>query len=543
MANHKKIKESRNTERGSYKKRYKIVKELRIWLCALLAVCVGLSVYTVFFSDDGKNDLNKNVALYNDDYEVDAMMLSYLFYSEFYAMVEDENFYTQEGYGTYGLDPSLPLKDQKYTELRSFFDELMNTASAGALTTLQYYDMAMQNGLTLGEKEQKAIDDEIADLIARAKKEDMDLDEFLDYRYGPGMTEADVRRTLEFYNLAMKQYDEAMEGAFECTDEEIADYYTEHYDDYISANIMRYQLKAEYDEDGEITEECKQKAEAFAACETVEEFLALVKKDRLEGGEDEETTEEFLQECVITATPEDYKDDMADWMFSSDRKKGDSKIFYLDDYVAVFKMMRPAGKYMYSSINCRIIYVSGVHYPNAEATKKAAEDILALAKQTPTEEEFEKLVHEYSNDPQSVSYGGMCEGVVPSDLNYRCEEWVFASGREVGDIGMVELYGDYYIIYLTGFGDACWKTVAERDLIDEKVTAFQETMENYTEVEQNADVINELIPDDLATDHKSGLGTSVWTIVLVVFTVLTAAATIWSFVDTARLKKKYDYNF
>ncbi|MBQ3195218.1 MAG: peptidylprolyl isomerase [Clostridia bacterium] len=583
--------------RDEAKKRYRAYKELRIWFACALVICIGLSVYAgikhaetnkglvyssadeaqslvygLYDGDAKKGSINDDerfsmaksgvsrdlVALYGEKYNISAMDLSYLFYSEFYTMVADKNFRI-DGYGTYGLNPKEPLKGQMYTELRSFFDELMNTASAGALTTLQYYELAKKNGLALEDEDNKKVNEELEMLKAEAKNEGMELNDYLDYRYCPGMTEADALHILELYQLAMKQYDKGIDEAFNCTDDEIAAYYTEHKDDMTTANIVRYEFEVETDEEGELTGKDKELAEKLAAAENEDEFMAISREHLESLGGSEKQINEALNSFIGTAKVGDFsKGYVDDWLFHYDRERGDSYIYTDGNFCCVFWIMRPSGKYMFPSVNLKVVYMPKDEYKDEAALKEAVDKVYQLALKDPTTENFEKLVKEYSRD-SSATYGGDYEGVVPADLNYKCEDWLFADNRKVGDIGVVEMKGNYYIMYCTGFGDPCWKTLAKRTLIDEKVTALQESIDNLVKVEQNATVITEMIFDDLATDRDRGYSVDLnsdgsvnfvknfslfsWFNLAVLGAVLFALGTVWFFIATAKLKKEYGFNF
>ncbi len=584
-------------EKEKAKKRYRAYKELRIWCACALVLCIGLSIFTgikqsalnkglvyssseeaqnlvygLYDGDAKKGSINNDerfsmaksgvsrdlIALYGEKYNISAMDLSYLFYSEFYTMIADENFRI-DGYGTYGLDPKQPLKDQKYTELRSFFDEFMNTASAGALTTLQYYELAMENGLTLEEKEHKLVNEELDKLKAEAKAEGMELDDYLDYRYCPGMTEKDAVYILELYQLAMKQYDKGIEEAYNCTDDEVAAYYTEHKDELTTANIVRYEFEVETDEEGNLTGDDKALADKLCASKNEDEFLAIAREHLESFDVSEKEINEALDSLIGTAKVGDFsKGYVDDWLFHYDRKRGDSYVYTDGNFCCVFWIMRPSGKYMFPSVNLKVIYMPADEYKDAAAAEEAAEKVYGLAVADPTEENFVKLVKEYSRD-SSAAYGGDYEGVVPADLNYKCEDWLFESGRDVGDIGIVEMKGNYYILYCTGFGAPCWETLAKRSLVDEKVTALSETIENLVKVEQNATVITEMIFDDLATDRDRGYSVKrksdgevefskdfslfSWFNLTLVLCILAAVTTVWFFISTAKLKKNYGFMF
>lgn len=567
MATNNNRKQQRAVEREKHKNTYRILKEGRIWLSLVLVAVIAITVWAGIkqagTEQDGKNTVEagtyrETAALYCEGGSISAMTLSYYFYRDYYALINSDDFYT-DGYGTYGLDPSLPLRSQEYTALRSYFDELMNNSSAGAVTVLQYMCLAEKNGLTLEKEDYEKIDAEIAELRAEAKAEGRGFLDYLDYRYCPGMTEEDVKYALECYYLAEKQYSLSTEEAMTYTDEEIADYYTENKDTYTNTNILRYQFAVLTDDDGNLKPEFAAKAERFAACADVDDFLAMAKVDLMEDqGYSESEAAEILDECVATAVPGDFNDEIENWLYDYDREKGDSYIFTKDGSCAVFVVLRAAGKYVFPSVNARVIYISQKNYEEQGKAKKVAEEVYALATENGTEEYFSRLVKEYSQDVNTVSYGGICEGIVPGDLNYLCDEWVFADGRKVGDIGLLEDEGEFYLLYCTGFGDPCWEVAAARDLISEKVDAFEKEMDTLIKVDSNPYVIDDMIDDDLGTEHKRGYTVSekngkpvynkqhkIFTTfnIMLVVSVLTLGATVWCFVYVHKLKSTHGYKF
>ncbi|MBR6593639.1 MAG: peptidylprolyl isomerase [Clostridia bacterium] len=562
MANNINKKQERAKDREKGRSRYRIFKELRIWVAAALLICIGLTVYVGINRSDTvsteqqmveEGTYRDMVALYTEDDSVNAMMLSFWFYRDFYVLIADENFRT-DGFGTYGLDPSLPLRGQEYTALRSFYNELMNTVSAAAVTTLQYHELAVKSGTELNDEGKKGVEEEIAQLKAKAKEDGRSLVDYLDYRYCPGMSEDDLRYALEYYYLAEQQYKAVTQAAMECTDEEIAEYYSANKDSLTNANIVRYQFDVKKDENGNVKAEYVALAEKFAACKSSDEFLALIKKELMEthGGTEEQATG-ALMDYVATVVPGELNDTIESWLYHYDRKAGDTYINYADDYCSVYYIMRAAGKYIYPCVNARMAYLDG---EDKSSAKRAAE-MYELALESPDEDTFSRLVKEYSQDTSSAYYGGLCENIVPGDLNYKCEEWVFADGRKVGDIGMVMMDGDYYIIYFTGFGEECWKASCRREIVEKKVADAQEAVTSLIDVKTNSNVIDNEILDDRATDRKRGYevgndgGKPVYGKqsfisafnVMIALSVLLTAFAVFCFVYAAKLKKTYQFNF
>lgn len=570
MASNRDKKTTRAVERERYRGTYKLLKELRIWLCLALAICIGTTVYAgMGEKDDSRynNDIIANgslrdsAAAYADEAyktangisdenaRISVMAMSYYFYRDYYLLINDDSFYT-DGYGTYGLDPEKPLKSQMYTELRSWFDELMNSASAAAVQTLQYSMLADVNGAVLDAEALAAIEAEVEALKNAAKGEGMTLNEHLSYRYCPGMTESDLRYFLERYYLAEQYYYDSAEAVTSCTEEEIAEYYSEHKDELTNAFIYRYEIK--YDDDTEA--EALKRAEAFVECEDAESFYEMIKAAAIaDYGLADEDLESFLDECRITVLPDDYTGDFADWLFASARRDGDTYMDKNDGYIGVYYIDRAAGKYKFSSVSIRSIYISAEYAGSVEAAKETAKEVYSLAVADGTEGYFTELVSQYTHDTNTVSYGGAYVDIVPGDITREYEKWIFEDGREVGDIGIIEVDGDYFVAYVTGFGDACWKVAAERELVDEKMEAFEAEAEDAAKISTDSKAIYDDVPDELATDtdrgykvkEKDGVLTVSSDSVSIAFVCLFAAdivllgGTVFCFVYAHKLKKRY----
>lgn len=100
-----------------------------------------------------------------------------------------------------------------------------------------------------------------------------------------------------------------------------------------------------------------------------------------------------------------------------------------------------------------------------------------------TEESFAALAEEYTQDPGSMTTGGLYEEVFPKRMIAEFDDWCFADGRAVGDHGMVKTSYGYHIMYFSGEGDYIyWRQVSSGYLKAHKVDTF------VLETAENADV-------------------------------------------------------
>lgn len=541
-------------EKEKYRRKYRVLWELRFWFVGFLLASVVTTVYVGVLNFGERDRLQAlaggsggDVAVSAGKTELSLEAVSFFFYDTLYDIMESDNFIRD--YRAYGLDPTKPLRDLEYTTLRSWFEQLMDENCTAVEETLRYAEIARKNGLTLGDEENEKIEEHIDKLKARAKEEKRGLADYLDYRYGEGLTEKDVRAALGVYYLAEKQYGISLDELQSCTDKELSDYYYEHRSELDTLDFITYRF------------EIKDRAEAdaklavFKASKTDEEFLALIKEDLPKAGCPEDQVDRVLSDCQ-QRLKYGTESDFGIWAFEDGRAKGDILTREANGYYEVYYIVRPGGKYNFPSANVRALFVSSEVYTDPEKLKTVAEELYNKALENGTEEYFTELVKEYSHDFNTSYYGGAYVDIVPGDLAEAFNDWVFAEGREKGDIGIVESAGSYNIFYYTGSGDACWKVSARAALVEERITAFTEELEASVEVKLDQVAVYQEIPDDLAIDHKRGYTVSddgdgveydIHATVLLGFfcclavSVVLLGVTVWSFIEVSRLKKKYGY--
>lgn len=544
------------TEKDEHRARYRVFKELRLWLAGLLVVCLIITVvvgvmnkrdYDSLTGLGGDNEYERTAALSAGNSEISLMELSYYFYDTLYGMMESETF--MRDYGAYGLDPEKPLKDLEYTALRSWFDELMERAVETAKDTIRYKDLADKSGTVLDAEDEKLIDERVDALKTKAEEEGRGFADYLDYRYCPGMSEADLRAILASYRLAEKQYDLSLAEMRDCTEEELTSYYFKNRGSLESLDFITYRFEMKRSDAEDLRK-------AFEACNSDDEFLSLIREDLPKAGCPEDQIDSALSESQNRAYYS-TESPFLSWAFTDGRKAGDKLTREADGYIEVYYVVRPGGVYTFPCADIRALFINSEAYGNdPQKTKEAAEELYAKVLENPTEENFISLVKEHSHDYSTVNYGGEYADVVPGDLAEDFNDWVFAEGRKAGDIGMVESAGSYNIFYYIKSGDPCWMAMARNAIVEERMADFTEELQSSVDIRTSDDAIYNKIPDDLAAVHErryevaeNGDGADYkasGTVFIGLYcclgvSVVIAAATIYAFVETRRLKKRYMY--
>lgn len=99
---------------------------------------------------------------------------------------------------------------------------------------------------------------------------------------------------------------------------------------------------------------------------------------------------------------------------------------------------------------------------------QAAEDVLALWQNDPTEEHFAELANEYTDDTGSNTTGGLYEDFAPGEMVAGFDDWCFDDARAEGDVEIVQSEFGYHIILYTGQTETReWFDEVKNDLISE----------------------------------------------------------------------------
>lgn len=434
------------------------------------------------------------VALESDHFEVTNGMLSYFFYSDYYSALSDQNTY----YSLYlsGFDPAKSLKNQQYTaegedSTLTWFDYFISNTANNVTTYLLFAEKAYESGIKeIDEKDYAEIDKSIESFKEGADAIGLELDEYIEFMYGDGTTENDIREAMEFQLLAMKQYQNDYDS-FEYDINACEEKYDAAPTDYNYSDYRTFTFYAKYPDDEEDTEGreaaeiiAKQLADELKACATEEEFESYVynylvgENALIEDEEKKKSDEDLIKEAAATlveraryTTGNKY----SDWAYVEGRAAGDNTVIDNEDgSYTVYYMVRPQYRLDYNTKNVRHILINSANYENKEEALAKAEEVLELYNAgAKGEDAFDALANEYNEDSASLY-----ENIMLDQMVDEFESWCFDEARAEGDCEIVESTYGYHVIYFVGDGDIAWKAEVEAALVGE---AFQQLMLEYEE--------------------------------------------------------------
>ena len=363
-------------------------------------------------------------------------------------------------------------------------------------TYLYYYEaLAANDGVEpeLTQEQQKQIDDNIAQYTEAAHKQGFETSAFIRILMGRGVNENVMRRELKVSLIADSYKQEFMKNIAdeEITSDQIEAYKNEHFDELKSVDIRIFECTNE-DNAKEFASQLKKDGSNFnqlAAKFTDDEFTKTVLIEDSNWTYNINATKDMLKQFKYAiATPvehthaegEQHNDNEPglypglDWLFSSDRKAGDSYQYS----TTVVYVVRPAGISDVKAVDVRHILINPVitedsNYDQTKATQEQWDSAYAKAQEIvdkfnageKTAEAFGELAKVESKDQGSASKGGLYEDVQPGQMVASFNGWCFDSSRKSGDVGIVKSQYGYHVMYFDGVADdAAWVVTAKNAL-------------------------------------------------------------------------------
>lgn len=443
----------------------------------------------------------------------------------------------------FGLDTSKSLKTQTYyaDSSMTWHDYFLSTAKTSAQQIHMLADAAKAEGVTLDEEYETYVQDEMSGLADYVAENGYSMDSYLSAMYGKRMDQAEYERLVRNGYLA-SQYSEAKSEEFSSsyTDDDLTSYYNEHKNDFDLVTYRRYLVTAAT-EDGmtdtqknEALNSARATAEAMANGSTSEaEFIAQVVTQKnkenaeaaantAEGEESTEPTEytgdqaesDTLQSEVAYSsfsTTNESSKAQAEWLFDEARTTGDVTTIDTTTGTYVFFFMERS-RHDYNTVDVRHILVSFDSFDaegnpiaddaentdentdsstettettettdaQKEAAEAEAERILAEWKDgAATEESFGELAKQYTDDSNGEQ-GGLYEQVYQGRMVTNFNDWIFGSGREPGDTGVISTDYGYHVMYFVGENDPYWMVQTRSAKASADYNAWAEAkFENY----------------------------------------------------------------
>ena len=457
------------------------MKKTKSIICRITAMMLLLAFAVGSFCSCGKQ-LSQIDAVKSKNFTVSAGMVSYSLYDTSYYYV---NFYGESNLIYYlGIDSTKPLSEQYYDSEKgiTWFDVFLDDAlNNGFVNALPLCEAALADGIVLTELDKKFIDAEIEEVASMAAEDGLTFEAYVEKIYGKGVTEEDVRTSLEVYRLANKKLYKDYEMAVASSDE-IDAYAAQDPDYYLCRDVEYFTLT--YSNDSAKNPLIKEYAEKLKAATSEEEFKALVadykNKDfcvnTYAEGEIPETKAAFYQ----NTTEEESKTDLEKWIFAKDTVKGST---YLEDSSAsctVYIAVSDTHKNEAETRNMYHVLLSPDIYDSLDNAKLLANNLYtSWVEDGSSLESFKELANKYTTDYATSYTGGYYANVASGDLVSALNNWLFASERKEGDSAVIETEYGVHLIYYSGKGEPYWKVSAIQAIKDEKTA---DLMESYAEL-------------------------------------------------------------
>lgn len=462
-------------------------------------------------------------AIKSEHYQISLAFVSYMFNDMYNTYASTWEYY-------YGFDPKVSLKEQ-YTPAsgssQTWYDYLLNQVKEQVCQVMVFAEAAKADGMTLTEEEKNTISSQLSNLSDEASEASKSMEEYIVSQCGPGVTEADLKNYSEILILAQKYYKETSES-FTYTDADYDKYYQENTESFQYCDYMSYSFtttlgdSATDDEKKADAKARKALADELAKCTTQEAFETYV-RDYLKKNPDlvvtatttsDGETSEPTQEEIDTAIEnkigkmmvEQYSYETSStpgkWLFADERKKGDTNVFEGETSCTVVLMLKPSYRDESVGKNVRHILIKTASTSSTTSESSGLTDDEAKAKAEEiykewkdgehTEESFGVLATKYSEDPGSVSNGGLYKNIAEGEMVTEFNDWCFDENRKPGDTGIVKTRFGYHVMYFVGNGMPKWKQTADTAMrSNDTYEKYQELAKKYT-VNFNDDALSKL---------------------------------------------------
>jgi len=432
-----------------------------------------------------------------------------------------------QGFGSVP-DTNRSLSNQIYdhTTGQTWADFFMEPTFTRMANITSLYNAAQAyDGFSLSQEHYQSIDDDIAaitefieEINADPMYTNLTVDLYLQRTFGSSMNEREYRKISEF-NMTAMAFSEYMYNKPVYDSERLAEYYSENKDlfDVIGYRLLYvnpevfsrddFETEEEFDEAVEaalLDARARAAAIASSGISNADDFIAASE-------EEYGYTAQWIDD-VQYQIGENLDTSFSEWLLSDSRKYAD--IFVVDNdngSIVIFFDSRNDNNYKTVGMRQILILREEVNVLDFEseadplyiAAQKAADaDAQAHAEYINslfiaahgTLDALNNLMEEHNDDlaPNGehlnialFDYRGT--GIRTMKVVPEIEEWLFESGREIGDSELIhtERFG-YHLIYFTGFGETMADIIADDRLRSEEHTLWLESLTPGTPVKHTA---------------------------------------------------------
>lgn len=459
----------------------------------LLAAMLVLTAFSGCSTTNEQENSNLIPVIRVGETEYTLNDINYMYVSIFNQIYTQLYYYVGTNISSY-VDVSKDLKEQYVDEEQTWHDYIVENIkyTLGDMTAL--YLAAKEEGFELDEEYQTNLDNIKSDLEAAAEDYGTNLEGYITAMYGPGMDYDTIYKMSEISYYA-SAYGTAKEDSIEVTEEEMRAVYEENKNDYDTVNFrfcaLYYADDIEEYTDDDVAE-YNTKAQAIANTSTEDEFKAAI-IDNV--SEDKKETYEIDSTTLYNGAS--YADvgyaDLADWLFDSQRKNGDTYV-YEDEanggFIPVMFLERVSADY--NPVDVRHILVmpeeddEGIADDEAwaAAEKKANEILAQFNAGEKTEESFATMAEELSEDGGSNSNGGLYSNILKGQMIAPFENWCFDESRQAGDTGIVKTDYGYHIMYFSAVCENNIYASIKSTVVDEKFDSWLDSVSGELTIEE-----------------------------------------------------------
>ena len=415
---------------------------------------------------------------------------------DYYYNIAMSNYLNGQGAWLYyaGIDLSGDLSKQMYSEdmsFKDFFDEM-------AVELISQNKALEREGRAAGfvydtaEKYQ----DYMESLKENAKQEGVTAKAYIQGSYGPYATESRVKPFVEEMMYANAYY-ESVVKAMDISQDEIQQYYDENKNNYDLIDFRLASVSAELPkEPTELADPVESAAPADGTETGTEgsqgeyepseaEIAAAMEKAKAEADSLEKTIK-TEGEQTVGAFYSDVTYLLRDWLFSEDRKPGDTTVIE-DSTAHRYYVLGFEKRYRNESLSAdaRVIMTNGGNGQEILDEWKSGEA---------TEASFAELSDKY-NDPAITSVeGGLYEGMLVSSLIDELKAWFSDSSRAKGDTAVISPEGDSYsyVVYYVAPNREEWILSIENTLRSSRATEYIDGLVDSVAVEDKKGNLNYL---------------------------------------------------
>ena len=494
----------------------KEAKKLKIYTIVFVAVLVVMIVAAVWTAVSqtitASGILERNtVAMTVGDQEISAAELNY-----FYVDAVNE-FYSQ--YGSYasmfGLDVAKPLNEQVLSaeEGTTWADNFMETAKSNIQTTYALANAAKAAGYELTETDQAGIQNVMSSMeLYAAMYQYPDADSYLKAMYGNGASAEGYRAYYELRILA-SSYEQHYAASLSYDDAALRAAEADNYAEYSSFTFNSYYLPASKfleggttAEDGTTTYSDEENANAVKACEEAANALlemeidSVIAFDEAIAGISVNTEDAAAKSTPYTnyayANVNSYTQS---WIADEARQEGDIGVLAsttestdaegntttkINGYYIVYYIGSTDNIFPLRNVRHILIEYQGGTTDETGATVYSDEekaDVKAKAQALldewlageATEDSFATLANQNTQDPGSVSTGGLYENIAPGTMVEPFDTWCFDEARQVGDTGIVETTYGYHVMFFSGYGETYHDYLVKTEMVNNAYTEWQ----------------------------------------------------------------------